>query len=96
MAFDDQKAYLRRAFASGERLIVTYNRKDGPASHLVDRLHRLFPALEEAAAEQNPLRSANASYDNLASELRALADGEQDHSELLSAYIGQEQQKLAA
>lgn len=96
MAFDDQKAYLRRAFGAGERLIFTYNREDGPASHVLDRVHKLFPKLEEELAESRPLRSAEASYENLAAELRAMADGEREESELLSAYIGEEQKKLAA
>lgn len=95
MEFDDQKAYLRRGFAAGDRLVLCYNREDGPASHLVHRLHRLFPLLEEEQAECRPLRSAQASYDNLAMELRALADGERQDSELLSAYIGEEKKKLA-
>ncbi len=42
------------------------------------------------------MRSAEASYENLAAELRAMADGEREESELLSAYIGEEQKKLAA
>lgn len=96
MEFDDQKAYLRRGFAAGGRLVLCYNQEDGPASHLVHRLHRLFPLLEEEQAERRPLRSAQASYDNLAMELRALADGERAQSELLSAYIGEEKKKLAA
>lgn len=95
MEFDDQKAYLRRGFAAGERLVLCYHREDAPPSYLVHRLHRLFPALEEEQAESRPLRSAQASYDNLASELRALADGQQQGSELLSAYIGEEKKKLA-
>ncbi len=93
MSFSDQKAYIRKAFTAAQRLYISYNRTDGQPSYIVDRLKKLFPLLEEEK-ELVPLRSAAASMDALAEELRDSMDGYARPGALTAAYLAQQRERL--
>ncbi len=75
MEFEDQRAYIKNCLLRGQKLYLTY-REEQP-SHIIERLHSLFPALLEEDADALPLPSAEASFGALIKELSgALAGGE--------------------
>ncbi len=74
MAFEDQKAYLRKNLTLGQTLHLFYNRQDGQPSYLIDRVRTLFPRLQTRLVEQARIPHADAALEQLARELRACAD----------------------
>ena len=75
LTFEDQKIYIRKAIAGGDRLYVTCNEKDGGASYMLNRLLRLTG--QELSTEKSvAVHAKGAALAYTAREMRRCADGD--------------------
>ena len=88
ISVQDQRLFLRRAFTSSDKLVISYNTDDGPAAMAIHRLHRLFPALKERNGRT--LRTLEGLLPRAAAELRSAADGRKTDRDACMTVAGSE------
>ncbi len=73
---EDQRIYIRRALTSADKLLITYNERDGLPSSVIERIKRIFPDMPTGRGEETCPCSLPAVAIAGARELRKAADGE--------------------
>ena len=89
IAIEDQRLFIRRAFASADELVLSYNDETGPPALIVERMKRIFPELTEKKGKL-PL-TVQGSLPMLADEIRYALDGEPANRAIIAEYLNSDE-----